>query len=84
LRFVFFSFIPASLTITCAVTAMATVTEHVHRDKGDEDQHPEPVCRKPCHDFPPSGFVVASSSMLEDGNGDETLLRRVLIAATAF
>jgi hypothetical protein len=59
LRFVFFSFIPASSTITSTMTAMTTVpavTEHVHRDKGDEDQHPEPVCRKPCHDFSPSGL----------------------------
>jgi hypothetical protein len=42
------------------------VTEHVHRDKGDEDQHPEPVCRKPCHDCSPSGvssrFLVNTSS----------------------
>lgn len=54
-----FSFILASLTITSTMTAMTTVpavTEHVHRDKGDEDQHPEPVCRKPCHDFSPSGL----------------------------
>jgi hypothetical protein len=59
LRFVLFLFIPylfipASLTITSTMTAMTAVTEHVHRDKGDEDQHPEPVFRKPCHDFSPS------------------------------
>jgi hypothetical protein len=39
-----------------AMTTVTAVTEHVHRDKGDEDQHPEPVCRKPCHDFSPSGL----------------------------
>src|SRR3990172_3521918 len=34
LRFVFFSLIPASSTITSTMTAMTAVTEHVHRDKG--------------------------------------------------
>jgi hypothetical protein len=57
LRLVFFSLIPAPLPITSTVTAVTpvrAVTEHVHRDKGDEDQYPEPVCRNPCHDFSPS------------------------------
>jgi len=54
LLFVLYLFIPASSTITSTMTAMTAVTEHVHREKGDEDQHPEPVCRKPCHDFFPS------------------------------
>jgi hypothetical protein len=41
------------------MTTATAVTEHVHRDKGDEDQHPEPVCRKPCHDFISGGGVTA-------------------------
>jgi hypothetical protein len=59
---IFVSFILASLTITSTMTAMPTVptvpavTEHVHRDKGDEDEHPKRVCRKPCHDLSPSGL----------------------------
>jgi hypothetical protein len=28
---------------------MAAMTEQVHRDKGDEDHHPEPVCCEPFH-----------------------------------
>src|SRR5659263_94491 len=68
LRFVFFSFIPASLTITSTMTAMTAVTEHVHRDKGDEDQHPEPVCRKPCHDFSPSGLSSRQRPMGTSGS----------------
>jgi hypothetical protein len=71
LRFVFFSFILASLTITSTMTAMTTVTavtEHVHRDKGDEDQHPEPVCRKPCHDVSPSGLSSRQRPMGTSGS----------------
>ena len=54
--FIPYLFIPASSTITSSMTAMTAVTEHVHREKGDEDQHPEPVFRKPCHDVSPSGL----------------------------
>ena len=40
LRFVILIFVSASLTITSSMTAVTTVpavTEHVHRDKSDED-----------------------------------------------
>ena len=59
LRFAVFSFILVSLTIIGAVASMTTVpamTEHVHRDECDEDQYPEPVCCKPCHDYSPFGL----------------------------
>jgi hypothetical protein len=32
-----------------AMTSVATVTEQVHRDKGNERQNPEPVFCEPCH-----------------------------------
>jgi hypothetical protein len=44
--------VPAVATVAAAATvaAVTAVAEHVHRDEGDEDQHPEPICREPCHD----------------------------------
>ena len=33
------------MTAMTTVPAMSDMTEEMHRDKGDEDQHPEPVCR---------------------------------------
>lgn len=43
-----------------AMTTVAAVTEHVHRDKSDCDQHPEPVSRKPCHVLFSFGVAVAT------------------------
>ena len=37
-----------------AVRTVAAVTKQVHRDKGDEDQQPEPVRRKPFHEMSPN------------------------------
>jgi len=33
-----------------AMSAVATVAEHMHRDKPAEEQHPNPVLCKPFHD----------------------------------
>ena len=34
-----------------AVPAMSAVAEHMHRDHPGEEQHPNPVLRKPFHDW---------------------------------
>jgi hypothetical protein len=65
------------------MTTVTAVTEHVHRDKGDSDQHPEPVSRKPCHNSFSFGFALAPP-VSEEGSGDKTLLQRVLIAAAVL
>ena len=33
------------------MSTMATVAEHMHRDEGGEEQHPNPVLRNPLHDW---------------------------------
>jgi hypothetical protein len=75
---VFFTFIIAWLTVTSAMTTVPAVTEHVHRDKGDENQHAEPDFRKPCHNFSPSGW---SSRILVNNLKTAAMLRQLSAAA---
>lgn len=63
------------------MTAMATmstvpaVTEHVHRNKGDEDQCRERICRNPCHAAPPSSKVATTKQGCpRNGQGECRLL----------
>jgi len=39
----------AAVTGMPAVATMATVSEHVHRDKYNADQHPKPIFYQPVH-----------------------------------
>ena len=45
-----FGMITAVATVP-SVTSMTTVAEHMHRDEPGEEQHPDPVLRKPFHDL---------------------------------
>ena len=59
LRLIVFISLSTSFSVTSAVSAMTpmpTVTEHVHRDKGDECQDPKPVLCQPGHSVSPLGF----------------------------
>jgi hypothetical protein len=58
-----FTFIAASLTAASTMTPMTTVPEQVHRDEGDTDHNPEPICRQPFHDFSPFGFLSVNSGL---------------------
>ena len=43
--------IPTAVSTVPSTTAMPAVAEHMHRDHPDEEQHPNPVLRKPFHDL---------------------------------
>ena len=48
---IFAGFAGMSVTTSATVTAMPTVSKHVHRHKRDEDQGPKPILCNPCHDY---------------------------------
>ena len=53
--------IPAWLFVASAVPAMS---KQVHREKGREDEYPEPVCRNPCHGLP--SFAARSAPNVQN------------------
>jgi hypothetical protein len=36
--------------MTAAMSAVSTMADHMHCDKPGEEQHPDPILRKPFHD----------------------------------
>jgi len=42
---------PTGVSTMPSMSAVATVPEHMHRDHPGKEQHPNPVLRKPFHDF---------------------------------
>jgi hypothetical protein len=46
------------MTAMVTMSTMSTVTEHVHRNEGDEDQCRKRICRNPFHDVPASSKVA--------------------------
>ncbi len=78
-RVVRISFIVAARAVTAAMPPVSAVTEEVHRDEGDADQHPEPVCHEPLHVRVPfnvsSQVSVNSSSVSSPGHSEDSELR---------
>ena len=63
------------MTAMATMSTMPAVTEHVHRNKGDEDQCRERICRNPLHDVPPSSKVAyTKQGCPRVGQGEFTLL----------
>lgn len=50
----------AAMSSMTAVPPMTTMAKHVHGNKGDSDQHPKPILRKPFHGVAPSSVVQAA------------------------